>query len=378
MEELRIRLEELLCEELIQITISNPRKGGCMKKIKIRPFLDKGQLVFQESKFIDTKVYHTNQNAPETISAILQYMQDSFKQMEIESKGMRDTVLVSKSGTVTMKRKKSEKYTAGCVDLSHNRKKKYILEEGVLVPFLVELGVQTREGKIVKEKYHKFRQMNRYLEFIEDIFPVLADKEIIQIIDFGCGKAYLTFAMYYYLVELQKKKVKIVGLDLKADVVTYCNTLKEKFGYEGLLFEIGSIEKYQVEHNVDMVVTLHACDTATDFALEKAVRWNAKVIMLVPCCQHEVNAQIQNEFLQPVLKYGIIKERISALMTDAIRANILEEYGYDAQILEFIDMEHTPKNLLIRGVRKGQRIQNTAVRQMAEELHITPTITKIL
>lgn len=224
------------------------------------------------------------------------------------------------------------------------------------------MGVQTEEGKIVKAKYDKFKQINRFLEFIEDILPTLPKGRTLRVIDFGCGKSYLTFAVYYFLKELRGMDIEITGLDLKKDVIQRCNELAEKYKYEGLHFLQGDISTYEgerkeesgmgrgisEERKVDMVITLHACDTATDYALAKAVEWGAEVILSVPCCQHEVNKQINCEELMPVLKYGLLKERVSALITDAVRANVLEENGYEVQILEFIDMEHTPKNILIR------------------------------
>lgn len=237
-------------------------------------------------------------------------------------------------------------------ELSHNREKQYILREGCPVDFLVGLGVQTPDGRITKNKYDKFRQINRYLEFIEDILDQLPREGTIHVIDFGCGKSYLTFAMYYYLRVLQGRDIHITGLDLKADVIRRCNELAAQCGYKQLRFQVGDISAYEGEQKVDMVVSLHACDTATDYALEKAVGWGAKVILAVPCCQHEVNRQIHCKELEPLLRYGVIKERMSALITDAIRAGLLEQQGYDTQILEFIDMEHTPKNLLIRAVKR--------------------------
>lgn len=272
--------------------------------------------------------------------------------------------------------------------MTHNRVKKYLLKEGIPVPFLIDLGVQTPEGQIVRARYDKFKQINRFLEFIEDILPTLSRERTVQIIDFGCGKSYLTFAMYYYLHELQKYDVEITGLDLKEDVIENCNELSRKYGYEKLKFEKGNIADYQGKDQVDMVVTLHACDTATDYALEKAVKWNARVILSVPCCQHEVNRQIRNEELEPVLRYGIVKERIAALVTDALRADMLEMMGYETDILEFIDMSHTPKNLLIRAVKKEncagsreeQKKQDAAqdVQKVMEYLHIDPTLSRLL
>ena len=237
---------------------------------------------------------------------------------------------------------------------------------------------ETKEGKIVHSRYDKFRQMNRFLEFIEDIVPELPKDRESVIIDFGCGKSYLTFAMYYYLHELKHYDVRIIGLDLKADVIAHCQQLAEDYGYEKLTFLTGDIADYDGVDHVDMVVTLHACDTATDYALDKAVRWEAKVILSVPCCQHEVNRQIENELLQPVLKYGLIKERMSALLTDAIRANLLEEAGYQVQVLEFIDMEHTPKNILLRAVKSGRQKRAEELTKMMEELHVSPTLAALM
>lgn len=242
--------------------------------------------------------------------------------------------------------------------LLHNRVKNYILKEYTPIPFLIDLGVMTKEGKIVNSKYDKFKQINRFLELIEDVLPSLAKGKELTIIDFGCGKSYLTFAMYYYLKEIKGYPIQMIGLDLKHDVIKKCNELSEKYKYTNLKFLHGDIASYEGVQEVDMVVTLHACDTATDYALYKAVQWNAKVILSVPCCQHEVNKQINCEPFKEMFKYGLIKERTAALLTDALRANQLELQGYKTQILEFIDMEHTPKNILIRAI-KGKKIDTS-------------------
>lgn len=379
MEELRSHLEALLSENLYQIVISNPRNKGGAFKIKIRPVLVKEQLLFQETVSKDTRVYHSNYEKAKMLTKILGYMEQEFKQLEAESMVGKLTVLVSKKGKMTIKysgKKQSASEAGVRPNLSHNRTKKYILEDGRAVPFLVDLGVQTSEGKVVKAHYDKFKQINRYLEFVEDVLPVFEKDKCIHIIDFGCGKSYLTFALYYYLHELKGYEVAITGLDLKEDVIAHCNELAEKYRYDKLHFLHGDIARYDKEGDVDMVVTLHACDTATDYALKKAVDWNAKVIFSVPCCQHEVNRQIQNEQLGDVLKYGLIKERISALLTDAIRANLLEEKGYETQILEFITMEHTPKNILIRAVKKAEGGQSN-VRKVTEFFGIEPTLLKL-
>ena len=362
--------------ELAKIIISGPRKKDDVRKIEIRPVLLKGQLLFQASAYTQKQVQHYNLSEQEVYEKTEAWM-EGFRQLEVLHPKERIQVLVSKKGKRTVRRLKS-----GCpaptASLEHNRKKKYILDPEVPVPFLHDLGVQTKEGKIVHSRYDKFRQMNRFLEFIEDIVPELPKDRESVIIDFGCGKSYLTFAMYYYLHELKHYDVRIIGLDLKADVIAHCQKLAEEYGYEKLSFLTGDIADYDGVDHVDMVVTLHACDTATDYALDKAVRWGAKVILSVPCCQHEVNGQIQNDLLQPVLKYGLIKERMSALLTDAIRANLLEEAGYQVQVLEFIDMEHTPKNILLRAVRTGKKKRSADLTGLLTQFHISPTLERLM
>lgn len=379
MEQWKTIIETYLDEKLVQIILSNPRVKDAGKKIQIRPMLIKGQLIFQASEYKNNQVFHHNLTAAEVPARISEWM-EVMRQLELEHHRGKVHALVSKKGKVTVKTSKNvcvEKQ----IDLSHNRAKKYILNPDVKVPFLVDLGVQTQDGKIVNSRYDKFRQINRFLEFVEDILPALPRDREVVILDFGCGKSYLTFAMYYYLHELKNYDIRIVGLDLKKDVIAHCNELKDRYGYEKLTFLAGDIAEYEGVSRVDMVVTLHACDTATDYALDKAVRWGASVILSVPCCQHEVNGQIENQLLAPALKYGLIKERMSALLTDAIRANLLEEAGYQVQILEFIDMEHTPKNILIRGVKsaktpaaKGGNTQAGDVHQLMEALHVNQTL----
>lgn len=377
MEEIRAVLEQCFTIDLISGTISNPREKGGITKVKIRPMLVKEKLVFQFETFENNQAFHENVSAEEAVEKVLQCM-ERFKQLQMMTKTVNYTILISKKGKVTVQ-KKGVKGEAKKVDLSHNRSKKYILEEGVKVPFLYDLGVQTADGKIVKSRFDKFRQINRFLEFIEDILPQLAKEKEVTILDFGCGKSYLTFAMYYYLHELKGYDIRIIGLDLKKDVIRLCNELSEKYGYEKLKFLEGNIADYTGVDEVDMVVTLHACDTATDFALAKAVGWNAKVILSVPCCQHELNGQIQSDMLAPVLKYGLIKERMAALITDALRAEYLEGEGYDAQILEFIDMEHTPKNILIRAVKTGKKKENKKeIKNCEKQLHVSPMLGRLL
>ncbi|MDO5345785.1 MAG: SAM-dependent methyltransferase [Lachnospiraceae bacterium] len=352
MDEFRDLLEELLNGELLQMVFSGQKQRREVTKIRVRPLMVKGTLMFQAAFWDGKKEKHRNYGKVELTEAAVDWMEQDFKQMQADTVSVSASVLVSKKGKVTVKKRYLAQRRAA-PQLSHNRRKHYILEEGKPVPFLVELGVMTPEGRVVNSRYDKFRQINRFLEFIEDICPCLPRNRELTMIDFGCGKSYLTFAMYYYLRELRGLDLRIIGLDLKEDVINHCNALARKFGYEKLQFLAGDIADYEGVEQVDLVVTLHACDTATDYALAKAVAWNARAILSVPCCQHELNGQIENEILQPVLRYGLLKERIAALVTDGLRASMLEQQGYEVQVLEFIDMEHTPKNILIRAVKRG-------------------------
>lgn len=356
MEDIQKLVSLYIDTELIQVIISNPRQKDGVKKIHIRPVLLHQNLVYQVASYTEKQVFHQNLSSEDCISLILKSL-DEFKQIQIESQKGQVSLLVSKKGKITSKVKESTGASLAKQDLSHNRKKKYLLDPEVRVPFLQDLGVQTAEGRIVQSRYDKFRQINRFLEFVEDVADKLPRDREAVIIDFGCGKSYLTFAMYYYLHELKGLEVKMIGLDLKEDVIARCNQLRTNYGYDHLDFFVGDIADYQGVDQVDMVVTLHACDTATDYALYKAIKWNASVILSVPCCQHEFNKTIHHELLDPILRYGLVKERTAALFTDAFRADMLEEYGYQVQLLEFIDMEHTPKNILIRAVKeKGRKI----------------------
>ena len=390
-ETLASMLDDFINEQLNQIVLSNPVEKKLLQKVKVRPMLMKGALVFQAEEFTKTQAFHRNMNAEEAKAYLTEQLSGVFKQAEVLSELGSATVLISKKGTTTVKVRKhapakiqaakaeAQNREALLEKLQHNRQKHYVIPEGHAVPFLVDLGVQTQDGKIVKSRYDKFRQINRFLEFIEDILPKLDKTRENVIIDFGCGKFYLTFAMYYYLHEMKGYPIRIIGLDLKKDVISHCGKLAEHYGYDKLQFYHGDIASYEGVDHVDMVVTLHACDTATDYALEKAVRWGAKVILSVPCCQHELNKQIKNDLLEPVLHYGLIKERMAALYTDALRAELLEQQGYRTQILEFIDMEHTPKNILLRAVYDGKPKHNEKeIREILDFLQVRPTLYELL
>lgn len=374
-------LDYFINEHLLQIVVSNPVEKNRVQKIKIRPLLLKGELIYQAEEFTQKQAFHKNLTETETYAYLREQLADNFRQAEALSALGSGTALVSKKGQMTVKIKRiaQQKIVPNRSRLEHNRKKRYVLEEGKPVPFLEDLGIMTAEGKVVNSRYDKFRQINRFLEFIEDILPRLDKSRETTIIDFGCGKSYLTFAMYYYLHEQKGYPVKIIGLDLKQDVIRHCNQLALRYGFDQLQFYHGDIASYEGVDHVDMVVTLHACDTATDYALDKAVRWGAKVILSVPCCQHEYHGQMDNDLMKPIFQYGLIKERMAALYTDALRAQILEYRGYRTQILEFIDMEHTPKNILIRAVYEGKPQKNKEeIHSILEFLQVEPTLYRLL
>lgn len=386
MSDLQSLFTDCLNETLIRVILSNPSSKDGVIKICARPMLKNKSLLFQIEEYTKTQVFHKNLTAGDAgsyltgkLSSDTSSQTASFKNALVETQSFTANVLVSKKGTITIKKKMNASAKQPKISLSHNRKKKYILEEGIPVPFLIDLGVMTQNGNIVNAHYDKFRQINRFLEYIEDILPSLPTGRELRILDFGCGKSYLTFAIYYYLKVLKGYPVRITGLDLKEDVIRHCNELAVKYGYDKLEFLCGDIAYYDGCSQVDMVVTLHACDTATDYALAKAVGWGAKVILSVPCCQHELNKQMKNDLLSPVLHYGILKERMAALMTDGLRAQILEANGYRTQILEFIDMAHPPKNLLIRAVYNGHCADNKAqINELLAAFDVNPTLYRLL
>ncbi|WP_217595449.1 SAM-dependent methyltransferase [Cohnella sp. GbtcB17] len=345
--------------KLIQATVSQPRsKSEETRKIAVRPVLLKGELRYQFERFAGAKALHHNMAPADAADELLRLVERDYRQALLKTPENDIQILVSKKGKAAVLRgaPTAKAATAGGSSApapSHNRTKTYVLPEGEPVPFLEALGVMTPEGRVVKAKYDKYRQINRFLEMVSDVISDLpADREL-TIVDFGCGKSYLTFALYHLLAIKERLSVRIIGLDLKADIIADCAKLAERLGWDRLRFAVGDIADYADADRVDMVVTLHACDTATDAALLKAVGWHASVILSVPCCQHELMRQIEQPLLKPLLRHGILKERFSALVTDAVRAQLLEASGYKVQMLEFIDLEHTPKNLLIRAVRSG-------------------------
>ncbi|OWA33072.1 SAM-dependent methyltransferase [Saccharibacillus sp. O16] len=337
--------------KLVTATLSQPRRkdSEMYSKVAVKPMLLKNELHYQLAYHYEKKVTHDNLTPTEARAKISALLENELRQALFCTLEADYQVLISKKGKTGVLKKPPTKKEAP--NLSHNRKKTYVLDEGHPVPFLVELGVMNDKGRVLAAKYDKFRQINRFLEMVRDILPALPKERKLTIVDFGCGKSYLTFALYHYLAVQEGFELNVVGLDLKADVIEHCESLARTLDYDGLHFRIGDIADYDEFDAVDMVITLHACDTATDAALEKAVRWGASAILSVPCCQHELFSQVQNDTLEPLLSHGILKERFSALATDAIRAKLLDIVGYKTQLLEFIDMEHTPKNILIRAVK---------------------------
>jgi hypothetical protein len=344
-DEIKKRIDVALLESA---TISNPVKKGDIFKIKIKGVTVKGEACFQLSKYIDKRVLHENCDRDKLVDRIVELMRDGFKQCNIIADNYL-TVLMNKKGEFSITGVKPNPNARVCFD-GHNSSKNYILSDGELVPWMHSLGLMDENGMVVNHKQKKFRQINRFLEMLKDVEDNIPDNSVI--VDMGCGKSYLTFAMYHYLNVIKNKNIEIMGFDLKADVVDYCNKLTADFGFDKLKFyakDIADIDN--IDGRISMIITLHACDTATDIALYHGIRWGCRVIMSVPCCQHELFKQIQNPDMDILLKHGILKERFSALMTDAIRAQILEIKGYKTSVMEFIDMEHTPKNIMIRAVK---------------------------
>lgn len=382
-------LREAVAEQsLLHATFSQPRRkdDAQSRKVTVRPVLLKSGLRYQFERQVGNKALHENRPPEEAVTEMLRLLAEDYRQGLIKTPQADLQILVSKKGKTTLLRQPPSAKGDRLTPPGHNRTKSYLLPEGEPVPFLVELGVMTPEGRVVKAKYDKFRQINRFLEMVADVSVHLPKDREIRIVDFGCGKSYLTFALYHLLAVKEKRNVRIVGLDLKAEVIEACSRLAERLGWDRLSFAVGDIARYEGENQVDMVVTLHACDTATDAALLKAIGWNAQVILSVPCCQHELFGQLSQPLLKPLLKHGILKERFASLVTDAVRAQLLELAGYRTQLLEFIDLEHTPKNLLIRAVR----LENAPGRDAARErellreyaafrdfLHLSPYMEKM-
>lgn len=371
--------ERIQQKKLVSATISQPRKkSDTLKRVKLKPVEIKGQYHIQLEYQYERILKHENVLL-ENFHAFLEVLFQKFRQFHGQFTDSTIQIQLSKKNKVFWKEEKMESIKE--VSLAHNRKKNYLLEESTPYPFLVRLGVQTPEGKVKKQKYDKFRQINRFLEFIDDSLDYLPKDRQIRILDFGSGKSYLTFALYHYLKIEKGLDIKVTGLDLKKEVIEECNKIAEDLHYDHLEFLVGDINDYHDETSVDMVVTLHACDVATDMALARAVKWGAKVILSVPCCQHELNRQLNAPQLEIMTQHGLIKERFAALATDSIRAELLKLVGYEVQLMEFIDLEHTPKNILIRAYKTGRKANKNELeryRAFVEFLSAKPFLEKEL
>ncbi|MDL2234411.1 SAM-dependent methyltransferase, partial [Ruminococcaceae bacterium OttesenSCG-928-L11] len=377
MGELEARIQIVTNSELVHATLSKPigEFRDC-KQIKLRRFGEQ----YQAEWMVGPQAFHENIR-PDTLEAwLLERIPSRYMQLHAYTETMELALAVSKKGKVLYRESRLEKPIQA--DTAHNREKQYLLREGTVIPPLVDMGVFTADGRIVKAMYDKYRQINRFIELIDE---VIRDKghETLTVVDFGCGKGYLTFLLYYYLVEIRGIRASVTGIDLKRDVMEKCNGTARQYGYEGLRFVCGDIREYKSETPVDMVISLHACDTATDYALCQSVVWNARYIFSIPCCQHEANGQMSGEGLPLVTRYGVIQEKIASNLTDAIRGNLLSACGYKVQLIDAVNPVHTPKNILIRAIRSSVTPAVRAraleeVRQVTELFQLRPCLEVLL
>jgi SAM-dependent methyltransferase len=359
-------------------TLSNPRRrgGDGPSRLTVKPVLVGGDLRYGWTSHFATRTATENLPPEETERRLVDLLRTDFRQGLLHARDADYQVLVSRSARIL-----ERPPTRPDASLEHDRAKRYVLEEGTPVPFLVELGVMTSEGKVRARHAGKFRQVNRFLELVEDVLPALPADGPLRVVDFGSGRSSLTFALHHLLREVHGREVELVGLDLNEEIVRRCAALAERLGSEGLTFRVGDIARAEDLPRADLVVSLHACDTATDHALARAVRWEADVILAVPCCQHELARQITSETLAPVLRHGLLRERLAADLTDAVRAQLLGLVGYDTQLVEFVELEHTPKNVLIRAVRRPGRQTERGAREYLELKHalgIDPCLERAL
>lgn len=329
----------------------NPPDGvsSHASRLSVRPVEISGQRRYQIAERCGKQEFHRNLNANELLERVAAQLGKDFAHADLFTKSADLSLRIAGGDKVRMMRGQPSRAAPA---LSHDRRKQYIIPEGQPCAFMQAIGVMTATGQVKAARQAKFRQVNRFLELVADVLPELPATGTLQVIDFGCGKSYLTFALHHLLRNIHHREVQIVGLDLKAEVVRDCQRIAEQLQCRGLRFEVGNIDGYARSGPLDLVVTLHACDTASDAALAQAIRWQTRVILAAPCCQHELAGLLSPDVLPAMLGYGILKERFAALATDALRAAILERAGYQTQIVEFVDLEHTPKNLLLRAIRR--------------------------
>ena len=378
---MRETLINLFEDRMIRVILSQPKKKDQdYQKVALKWISDKKRSGYQVESFTATQVFHRFVEERDLVDELVKLSED-FKQVHAFTENEEAALKISKKGKIfVMKQALKQKRTA---DTAHDRKKNTLLPEDEVIGPLVDLGILTNDGQILASKRQKLRQINRFLELVDDCLKDAKQGKKLRIVDFGCGKSYLTFILYYYLHEVRKLNVEITGLDLKKDVIEHCQKVALNYGYDQLKFMVGNVQAWSEEEPVYLVVTLHACDTATDYALNLAVRQNAKAIMSVPCCHHEASTQIESERFESLLKYGIVKERLCALLSDTIRAQALVVCGYQTQVLEFIDMDHSLKNLMIRAVKKP--VQENAkqkalnqIKEISQEFSVDNTMVRLL
>ena len=346
-------------KNITKCIFSNMKGDYEYTKIIIKPLIIKNNFIYQFEQFKNNKAYHSNLTVEESIQKISTIIENFYQYVVFTTEA--DIQIIRGKKDFNMKSTCNQKEICS---LEHNKVKRYILEEGTPIPFLIRLGIMGEDGKVFKKSYDKFRQINKYLEFIDETIKELKNKKYIdthiKAVDFGCGKSYLTFALHYYLKNIQNMTFEVIGLDLKKDVIEHCNQIAKDLNMENIEFLTGDIKDFNKLKNVDLIFSLHACNNATDYSLLKGLELDAKAILAVPCCQHEFNQKMsQNKkseffaFENPIGKHGILLEKFASLATDALRAQALELCGYKTQVMEFIDMEHTPKNILIRGIKEN-------------------------
>lgn len=381
MENLKNYINQIISTKVHRIVISNKVKSEEKYKKIIFSIKEKdNKEYYQIEKFTEKQVFHENIGIDELKTKVYDFIANRYKQLTAWTTSYTYDMKISKKGKILFRKNQSN--NENIVSKNHNKEKNYILKEGMIIEPLIDLGIFTKEGRVIKSKYDKYKQINRFVEIIDDEIRNNDYREL-TILDFGCGKSYLTFILYYYFTKIKNINVKMIGLDLKEDVIKNCNEIAKRYKYDKLTFEIGDINGFKYNNKVDMVITLHACDTATDYALYNAIKWNTKMIFSVPCCQHELNSQMESDKLAIITKYGIVKERVAALITDSIRANLLTVLGYNTQLLEFIDISHSPKNILIRASKENisEEKRDKALNEVTniiKEFNISPTFFSLL
>lgn len=351
--------EEINFNETEKIIVSNSKTPD-YKKVSVTKVIIKDKIMLKHELLTKTQSFVKNYSFEE-IKSVLEDDMHNFNQIEIWTTTTYYAYKITSKGKILSNKKMVQ---TSIETKNINKEKNYIIKEGMIIPALIDLGVMNSEGKIIKSHYDKYRQINKYLEILD---KTIGYEDHLNIVDFGCGKSYLTFVVYYYLVNIKHIDVNIIGLDLKANVIDTCNMIRDKYGYKNLNFINKDIALFNEFDHIDLIMTLHACDTATDFALYHAIRLKCKYILSVPCCQKEINKQLDKTTFNIINKYGLLKERFSSILTDSIRANILEYYGYRVNVGEFVDFDASPKNVLIKAVKTSSSV-NPKIKEEIDDI----------